>query len=195
MAKPGRKIIPDVQRYPGGQIVHEQRQPKAERPEKVRAVALAQPHRRGNGSQYAGYAYGRLFLGGQITQRQLLAADIFTKRAVRYMGQITGSLPRFPNCLANMVKLDLEDQREQEREQPAQDFSVRDEVTDDHERIASIRSDYGEIQDALAEAGLHYNGNGALMRVCVLDHEPKNDVELGAFRCALNVIANRLRLA
>lgn len=195
MAKTGAKPKFNVPRYQGGQIVHSAREPKRETPEQVRAVALAQPHRRGNGSQYAGYAYGRLFLGGQISERQMVAADIFTKRAVRHMAQITGTLPRFPSSLANMIKLDLEAQKEQEREKPAEDFSIKDEQQDDEDRIAAIRDDYDEIQTALADAGMHFTGNTILTRVCVLDREPTNEGEMGAFRCALNAVAKRLRLA
>jgi hypothetical protein len=90
-----------------------------------------------------------------------------------------------------MVKLDLEQQRE-----PAPtDSRIADEImqTED-ERIASIRSDYGELQDALADSGMLYDGNRILTRVCVNDHDPQGHVEMGAFRCAVNVIANRLRL-
>jgi hypothetical protein len=196
MAKPGAKPKPDTPRYPSGQIVHAYREPKAEKPEKIMAVVLAQPHRRGNASQYAGYAFGRLFIGGQITERQHRAAEIYMTRAVRYMRHVTGTLPRFPNTLANMVKLDLQEQREQQREADRQrDTALRDQdIRSDEEVTAEIRSNYTEIQDALADAGKHHVGNQVLTRFTVLDHEPQTPAELGAFREALNVIANRLRL-
>lgn len=194
MAKPGRKHVPNVDRYPGGQIVHAQRQPKAEKPEKIMAVVLAQPHRRGERSQLAGFAFGRLRLGGMIDERQYRAAEIFTKRASRYMTHITCTNPRFPNPLANMVKLDLEDQKAQERERPVADFTIRDEPHDEVSRIASIRSDYAELQDALADAGMHFEGNAVLSRVCIMDRDIEGHAAMGAFRRALNVIANRLKL-
>jgi len=197
MVKTGPKPKFNVSRYPGGQIVHVQREPKAERPEQVIAVALAQPHRKGNPSQFAGYAFGRLFIGGQITERQHRAAEIYMNRAVRYMRHVTGTLPRFPNCLANMIKIDLKEQREQQREADRQrdPSAIRDEgVRTDDEITAEIRSDYGEIQDALSGAGMHFTGNTILTRFTVMDRDPANDLELGAFREALNVIANRLRL-
>lgn len=191
--KAGAKPKQNVPRYPGGQIVHSYREPKVEKPEKIMAVVLAQPHRRGNASQYAGYAFGRLFIGGQIDQRQHQAAEIYMTRTIRHMKHITGTLPNFTSPLANMVKLDLEFQRD--RDPAPTDSRIADEImqTED-ERIASIRSDYGELQDALADAGMLYEGNRILTRVCVNDHDPQGDVELGAFRCAVNVIANRLRL-
>jgi len=174
MAKAGAKRRDGVRRYQNGSIV---RADRGERPDKVVAVVLAQPHRRGERDHRAGFVYGRLLLGGMIDDRQYQAAEIFTKRAVRYMGQVTGSLPRFPSIAANMVGT----------------FSGGSGEPDD-ESIASIRSQYGELQDALAEAGMHYEGNAILTRVCVLDQEIDGDAAMGAFRCALNVIANRMRL-
>lgn len=191
MAKVGVRAKQNVPRYPSGQIIHSYRESKAEKPEKIMAVVLAQPHRRGNASQYAGYAFGRLFLGGMIDQRQHQAAEIYMTRTIRHMKHITGTLPRFQSSLANMVKLDLE----QQREPIPVDSRIADEIMQtEEERVASIRSDYGELQDALADAGMHFDGNRILTRVCVSDRDPTNDVELGAFRCAVNVIANRLRL-
>lgn len=191
MAKAGAKTKQNVQRYPSGQIVHSYREPKHEKPEKIMAVVLAQPHRRGNASQYAGYAFGRLFIGGMIDQRQHQAAEIYMTRTIRHMKHITGSLPRFQSALANMVKLDLE----QQREPTPIDSRIADEITmTEDERTADIRSAYGELQDALADAGMLYDGNRILTRVCVNDHDPQGHAELGAFRCAVNVIANRLRL-
>lgn len=191
MAKAGVRPKQNVPRYPSGQIVHSYREPKAEKPEKIMAVVLAQPHRRGNASQYAGYAFGRLFMGGMIDQRQHQAAEIYMTRTIRHMKHITGTLPRFQSSLANMVKLDLE----QQREPVPVDSRIADEIMQtEEERVASIRSDYGELQDALADSGMLYDGNRILTRVCVSDRDPTNDAELGAFRCALNVIASRLRL-
>jgi hypothetical protein len=64
----------------------------------------------------------------------------------------------------------------------------------DDETIGKIRSDYGEMQDALADAGMHYEANAVLMRVCVMDRDIEGHAAMGAFRCALNVIANRMRM-
>lgn len=191
MAKAGVRPKQNVPRYPSGQIVHSYREPKAEKPEKIMAVVLAQPHRRGNASQFAGYAFGRLFLGGQIDSRQHRAAEIYMTRTIRHMKHITGTLPNFTSPLANMVKLDLE----QQRDPLPIDSRIADEIMlTEEERTADIRSAYRELQDALADVGMLYDGNRILTRVCVSDRDPANDVELGAFRCALNVIANRLRL-
>jgi hypothetical protein len=201
MAKPGPKPKFDMPRFPGGQIRHEAREPKAEKPEKIMAVALAQPHRRGERSHLAGFEIGRLLLGGQLSERQFAAAEVYTKRAVRYMATVTGTMPRLPCTLGPMLKRDLADQRAQET--LAKPLSVHDEPMDDVEQIASARSAYTEVQEALADAGLFAafrpgifpDANTILTRICILDHEPKNSAELGALRSSLNAIANRLRLA
>jgi hypothetical protein len=174
MAKAGAKRREGVRRYQSGAIV---RADRGERPDKIIAVALAQPHRKGNQSPMAGYAFGRLFLGGIIDRRQFDAAETFTRRAVRYHASITGTLPRFPSVAAEMVA-----------------GSTGSGADLDAETIGKIRSEYGEMQDALADAGMHYEANAILMRVCVMDRDISGDVAMGAFRCALNVIANRLRM-
>ena len=175
MAKAGAKRREGVRRYQkSGAIV---RADRGERPDKIIAVALAQPHRRGNQSPMAGYAFGRLFLGGMIDQRQFDAAETFTRRAVRYHAVITSSLPRFPSVAAEMVA-----------------SSTGSGADLDDETIARIRSDKGELQDALADVGMHYDGNAVLMRVCVMDRDIEGDAAMGAFRCALNIIANRMRM-
>lgn len=163
-----------VSRYPSGQIHHTDR---GEKPEQIIAVARAQPHRMGSTDPRVGYAYGRLRVTGQITQRQFEAADIFTKRVIRYMAHITNSIPRFPSIAAEMVA-----------------SSTGSGADLDPETIAAIRSDYGEVQDALADSGLHYEGNRALTQVCVMDREPRSDDEMGNFRLACNAIAHRLRI-
>lgn len=175
MAKAGPRRRENVQRYGNGRIINAHR---GETQAQILATVLAQPHRKGERSQLAGFVYGRLYMGGMIDRRQFEAAEIFTKRAVRYMGQITGSLPRFPSIAANMVGT----------------FSTGSGTEPDDETIASIRSAYGEIQDALAENGMLYEGNAILTRVCIRDKEIEGDAAMGAFRCALNVIANRLKL-
>lgn len=173
--KTGPKPREDVRRYPNtGRIVNKDR---GEKPAQIIAVAMSQPHRKGNSSPLAGYAFGRLFLGGMIDRRQFDAAETFMRRAVRYHRSITGTLPKFPSVAAEMVAgttgagADLDD-----------------------ETIAKIRSEYGELQDAFADAGMHYEANAILMRVCVMDRDITGDAAMGAFRCALNVIANRLRM-
>ena len=141
------------------------------------ATVLAQPHRQGEKDPRAGYVYGRLRLGGMIDQRQYEAAEAFTRRAVRYHASITGTLPKFPSVAAEMVA-----------------GSTGSGADLAPETIARIRSDYAELQDALADAGMLFDGNAVLMRACVMDREIEGTIAMGAFRCALNVIANRLRL-
>ena len=174
MAKPRKKLKEGVSRYPSGQIAHADR---GEKPEDVIRVAANQPHRQGVTDPRAGYAHGRMRLGGVINQRQFEAAEIFMKRAVSYMALVSGSLPRFPSISADMV---------------ARGISCTAELTD--ERIAQIRSDYAEIQDALSDGGLHHGGNTLLVRVCIMDRELSTHDEVGSFRCALNLIAHRLRI-
>lgn len=174
MSKAGAKRREGVRRYKNGSIL---RADRGERPDKIMAVVLAQPHRRGERDHRAGFAYGRMRLHGVIDQRQYEAAEIFTRRAIRYMMHVGGGTPRFPSVSAQMVA--------------AQSWSGTEL---DDEQIASIRSAYGEMQDALADAGMLYEANILLTRVCVMDRDLTRDAEVGAFRCALNVIANRMRL-
>jgi hypothetical protein len=174
MAKAGAKRREGVRRYQSGAIV---RADRGERPDKIIAVALAQPHRKGNASPMAGYAYGRMRLGGMIDERQFNAANTFMTRAIRHHRCITGTLPKFPSVAAEMV---------------AGTTGAGAEL--DAETIAKIRSEYREVQDALADAGLHFDGNAILMRVCVMDRDISHDVEMGIFRCSLNAIAHRLRI-
>jgi hypothetical protein len=176
MAKPGPKRRENVRRYGNGRIVNADR---GERPDKIIATVLAQPHRKGERSHLAGFVYGRMFLGGMIDQRQFEAAEVFTKRTVRHMSVITSSLPRFPSIAANMVGT----------------FSTGSGEDPDDETIGAIKSAYGEMQDALADSGMLYDGNRILTAVCIRDQEITDAQVMGAFRCALNVIANRLRIA
>jgi hypothetical protein len=175
--KTGPKPREDVRRYPSsGRIINKDR---GETQAQILSTVLAQPHRKGDRSQLAGFAYGRMYMGGMIDSRQYQAAEVFTKRAVRYMAQITGSLPRFPSIAANMTAT----------------FSTGSGAELDEDTIASIRSAYAELQDALADAGLHYEGNAILMRVCIMDKDIDGPAAMGAFRCALNAIAHRLKIA
>lgn len=176
MAKAGPKRRENVQRYGNGRIINAHR---GETQAQILATVLAQPHRKGERSQLAGFVYGRMLLGGAIDQRQFEAAEVFTKRTVRHMSVVTSSLPRFPSIAANMVGT----------------FSTGSGAEPDDETVASIKSAYGELQDALADSGMLYDGNAVLTRVCVMDKELEGDAAMGAFRCALNVIANRLRIA
>lgn len=175
MAKARKKLKEGVQRYPSGQIVHADR---GEKPNDVMRVVKNQPHRRGNADPRAGYAYGRMLLHGIIDRRQFEAAEVFTRRAVAYMSLVSGSLPRFPSVSADMV---------------ARGITCQAELT--AERIAQVRSDYAEIQDALSDGGLHYDGNSLLARVCIMDRDLYSQQDIGRFRCSLNAIANRLKIS
>jgi len=174
MARPRKKLKENVRRHPSGEIV---RADMGEKPEDVIAIVKNQPHRKGNTDPRAGFAHGRMLLGGIITQRQFEAAEVFMKRAVAYMALVSGSLPRFPSVSADMV---------------ARGIACAAELTDD--RIAQVRSDYAELQDALTDGGMHAAGNSLLVRVCIMDRDIIGHVEIGDFRCALNCIAHRLRI-
>jgi hypothetical protein len=176
MAKPAPKRRENVRRYGNGRIINADR---GESEKQILATVLAQPHRAGERSHLAGFAYGRMFLGGMLDQRQFEAAEVYTKRTVRHMSVITSSLPRFPSIAANMVGT----------------FSTGSGGDPDDETIGAIKSAYGELQDALADSGMLYDGNRILTAVCVMDKDIADTGDMGAFRCALNVIANRLRIA
>jgi len=174
MAKARKKLKEGVSRYPGGQIVHADR---GEKPEDAMRVALAQPHRRGEKDPRAGYSYGRLRLHGIINQRQFEAAQVFVDRVIPYLVHVGTGVPRFPSVAADMVARGIDCKA---------DMTV--------ERIAQVRSDYAEIQDALSDGGLHYSGNSLLVRVCIMDKDLHCQSDVGDFRCALNLIAHRLRI-
>ena len=174
MARARKKLKEGVSRYPGGQIVHADR---GEKPEDAMSVALAQPHRRGEKDPRAGYVYGKMRLEGIINQRQFEAAQVFVDRVIPYLIHVGTGVPRFPSVAADMV---------------ARGIDCKAEMT--AERIAQIRSDYREIQDALSDCGLHYDGNNLLVRVCIMDRDLHTISDVGDFRCSLNLIANRLRI-
>ena len=174
MTQAGRKRKTDVERHKCGKII----QPTDAQVEAANKAFIAkQPHRMGSTDPRAGYAHGRMRLGGIINQRQYEAAEVFMRRAIAYMALISGSLPRFPSVSADMV---------------ARGIACQADLTD--ERIAQIRSDYAEMQDALSDGGLHHAGNSLLVRVCIMDRDLSHHVEIGDFRCSLNLIAHRLRL-
>jgi hypothetical protein len=175
MAQAGRKRKTDVERHQCGKIV----QPTEAQVEAAnKAFIASQPHRKGSTDPRAGYAHGRMRLGGVINQRQFEAAEVFMQRAIAYMAAVSGGVPRFPSVSADMV---------------ARGIDCKADMTD--ERIAQIRSDYAEVQDALSDGGLHHAGNSLLVRVCIMDKDLVSHREIGDFRCSLNLIAHRLRLA
>jgi len=174
MARPRKKLKEGVLRYPGGQIVHADR---GEKPEDAMRVALAQPHRRGEKDPRAGYVYGKMRLQGIINQRQFDAAQVFVDRVIPYLIHVGTGVPRFPSVAADMVARGVDCKA---------DMTV--------ERIAKIRSDYKEIQDALSDGGLQYSGDSLLVRVCIMDKDLYRQSDVGDFRCALNLIAHRLRI-
>lgn len=179
--KTGPRPREGVQRYPNtGRIVNKDR---GEKPEAIVATAKAQRVKFFGATDtdwhlpLMGYAVGRLFMLDRIDARQMAAARAFTLRAVRYYQKVGVGLPKFPSIAAEFVA-----------------GGGGTSADPDEDTVASIRSAFGEIQDALAEAGIHFSANRVLMSVCISDKEPRNDVEFGEFRSALNVIARRLRV-
>ncbi|ANK73743.1 hypothetical protein FA04_14610 [Ensifer adhaerens] len=100
----GRPAKEGVERYPGGQIKH------TEREKEVRAVAIEARQRvyfKGKevsndmvSSPYAGYVLGRLFLDGRITECEREAGDAYATQMVRYYG-LTGI--SFPSARAQSL--------------------------------------------------------------------------------------------
>lgn len=145
------------------------------------AFIASQPHRRGLGNKSeipkAGYAHGRLLLTGQISEKQFQAAEAYMLRAIAYKAVVAGSLPRLPSLSAELASRGVGS---------AADMPP--------ERIAAIRSDYSELQDALAERKLKVDGNEALTALTIMDRDPCNSNQMGIIRSSLNLIAQRLRL-
>ena len=100
----GRPAKEGVERYPGGQIKH------TEREKEVRAVAIEARQRvyfKGQevsndmmASPFAGYTLGRMFLDGKITACEREAGDEYATQMVRYYG-LTG-IP-FPSARAQSL--------------------------------------------------------------------------------------------
>lgn len=180
MSKAGARRREGVKRYQNGRIVNRDR---GEKPEAIVATAKAQRVKFHGAKEtdwhlpLMGFAVGRLYMQRHIDARQMAAARAFTIRAVRYYQKVGVGLPKFPSIAAEFVA-----------------GGGATSPDPDEDTIASIRSAYAEIQDALADHGVHFQGNKALMSVCIADKEPRNDVEMGEFRSALNIIAHRLRV-
>lgn len=168
MAHAGRKRKEGVARKPSGK-------PRDPTAAEMRSVVINQPHRKGNGSAIMGYAHGRLWANRHIDRRQHEAAEHWLRRTVAYMAHIVCRVPNLPSAHADMV---------------ARGLTCAADLTPDD--IARIRSDFQELQDALADSGRMTSG-ATLTRVIVMDRDP-DPQELGILREGLNVIANRLRI-
>lgn len=176
--KAGRKRKPG-HREPNGRL--QRLRTVAEREGKIMAVAIQQRINSGASPETAkdarwGHALGRALLHGRISYRQYAAGEVYTRRAIAYYGQITGTLPRFPSLLARM----------------ACGESTGDEVTP--ERAREIREAFAELEEALSDGGLLTTGGAELTRLCVRDIDPKGEMAIGLVREALNKVAHRLRL-
>lgn len=179
-ARAGRKTRQGVDRYANGRIMNRAR---GETPQQITATARAQREKFFGAKEsnwdmpLMGFVVGRLYLQKAIDARQMSAARVFTIRAVRYFQKIGAGLPKFPSIAAEAV---------------ASGIACSPDPDDD--TIASIRSAYREVQDALADCGHLFSGNKLLMKVCIMDREPSDMVEKREMIAALNAIANRLRL-
>lgn len=168
----GRKPRAGVERYPSGQIVHAQRQPK-ETEADILATAISQPHRRGSAdprSRYHGFSAGRLLMSEQITHPQFRAAERVTTVWIKHAKLVTGSLPRFPSVMADRVAGAIESGLE-----PADDD------------IFKLRREFGDTHTALMSRGKHADYVRVITRVCMMDIDPTQD-ELGDFREAMNLL-------
>lgn len=94
MQRAGRPKKENVDRYPSGQIKHEERE------RDVKQVAMAARmniHKLDTNSVFAGYTLGRLFLDGRITECERIAGDEYASQMVRYYGLV--GIP-FPSARA-----------------------------------------------------------------------------------------------
>ena len=91
----GRPAKEGVERYPGGQIRHSERQ------EEIRSVAveaLDRVHRLPYDKRgYSGYVLGRMHLDGRITECELEAGNEFAERMAKYYS-LTGIVPPSPRA-------------------------------------------------------------------------------------------------
>ena len=144
---------------------------RSARAECITAVVKAQPHRRGNDTQLAGFALGRLYLTKQIDRDQFAAGEKYTTLAIRHMRDISGTLPRFPSVMADNT---------------ASGLSTSPDMDDD--QIFALRRDWEDAMRALNDAGDLHNAVRALTGVCVMDRDIDTVPELGTLRTSLNVL-------
>lgn len=172
----GRKPRAGVPRAPSGRIADRAR---GEPPEKIMATATAAPHRRDAKDPRdprLGYALGRAMIAGTITEPQFMAGERYTVIAVRYMRDITGSLPRFPAMNAEIA---------------AKCASTPDL---DPDIVQAIRDDWSAVQSALLDTGEHHAANRALAAICIMDRDLIGQGEIGALRVGLNALARMWRI-
>lgn len=94
----GRPAKEGVDRYPGGQIKHEERQREVR---EVAIEALSRVHNLNyHASGYSGYVLGRLFLDGRISEWEREAGDEYAKWLARFYG-IVGY--QFPSARAHSL--------------------------------------------------------------------------------------------
>lgn len=144
------------------------------------AVALAQPHRRGERDPRLGYALGRLYYAGALTPEQHEAGLRYTRLAIRYMREVTGSLPMVPGAaIAERVSSGL---------------STDPDLPD--EDIFALRRAWADVCCALADVGRFGTGDSrVLTKVCIMDKPPEGDGQRGALRECLNVLCRLWRTA
>lgn len=168
----GRKPRAGVERHECGKIVRAARQP-VETQEQVLATAVAQPHRKASDDPREaklGYALGRALLTKTITGPQFMAGERYTVVAIRYMRDVTGSLPRFPSMAAELVDKGVSGHEQ------------------DPDAIQAVRNDWDEAQRALLDTGEHYEANRVLAKLCVMDRDLASAAEVGVLRVALNAL-------
>lgn len=90
MQRAGRPRKENVERYPSGQIKHEERE------RDVKQVAMAARmniHKLDTNSVFAGYTLGRLFLDGRISEVEREAGDEYAAQMARYYGLVGIQFP------------------------------------------------------------------------------------------------------
>lgn len=167
--------------------VEERAERDRESEDQILSVALSQPHRRNlpktrkndEGRRVevhprdalAGFVLGRMFLHGVISRDQLAAGQRYVELALRHGQHITGQMPRFPSQAIDDV---------------AKGIACNADMTD--EEAYALRRSWAEAQRALADTNEWHECGSALTAVCVMDREPRDDMQIGTLRVALNAL-------
>ena len=176
----GARPRPGVDRYPSGQIRHDQRQAK-ETEADIMQTAIAQRLRAGVPmqsvrSQLAESPLGRLALTGQITVMQYEAGRRYARTTARYH-----ALMGVPSPWPRPVDLDGGPTGRSNKPEPEPD------------RVDEIKRDYADMRREILDLEISsvYHGTGkALYDVILLEHEVESNVAvLGNLRSGLNKLA------
>ncbi|MDR7037384.1 hypothetical protein J2X36_002131 [Methylobacterium sp. BE186] len=173
--KRDRHAISPRHREPHGDY---QREPRKERTADVVAIALNQPHRRGQSKPedpLLGSSLGRLYRRKLIDRDQHAIGIRYTMVATRYARLVLSSSPRIQGIDLNRAA-----------------GLACDDGPDDHD-IARIREDMAGAKHALSHAAEPGEASRMLTIVCLLDEDIRLPSQIGSLKEGLNALSRMWR--